>query len=380
MLDCQRSHFDIPRDVCFMSAASYSPLPLAVQAAGHRGVQTKGRPWMLGSAFRGDQFQRVRRAAAHLINAAAEDVALISSVAYGFATIAKLLPVPRGSRVLVLENDHASPVLIWHAGAEAGGYTVEAVPQPSDGDWTSALLEAIERPGAPEIALASLSNVHWSDGCVVDLAVLSAALKAHGAALALDATHAVGASPLDVAALDPDFVVFPTYKWLLGPYGRAFLYVAKRHQDGPPLEQTTSARRRVKSEDLTYFSDLTYVEDARRFDMAERDYFITIEMASVGMEMIADWGQEAISERLGWLTDSIAARLDDIAVPNARLRAPHLLCLGVEPERAGEICKDLSRRDVYVSPRLGRIRVAPHIYNDEDDIERFVAAFRDVIR
>lgn len=375
MLECQRDKFDMPRDVCYLSAASYSPLPIAVQEAGHKGVKSKGQPWTLDAAYRSQQFKRARSAAARLINAAPEDVALVASVAYGFATAAKLLDIPKNARVLVLADDHASPVLEWHVQESAGGAKVETVPKPSDGDWTSALLEAIERPGAPPVALASISSVHWSDGCVIDLKPVSAALKRQGAALAVDATHAVGVMPLDVADLDPDFVMFPTYKWLLGPYGRAFLYVAKRHQGGVPLEQTTAGRRHVQSEDLVYFTDLDYVDDARRFDMGERDYFVTMEMASVGMEMIAEWGQTEIAGRLQMLTTALAERLDGVSVPDKRFRAPHILSVGVGAQHAKPMCKALAEHHVYVSPRLGRIRIAPHVYNDEQDVERCVRAF-----
>ena len=111
---------------------------------------------------------------------------------------------------------------------------------------------------------------------------------------------------MDVTRLDPDFVLFPTYKWVLGPYGRAFLYVAKRHQGGIPLEQTSAGRRNVRAENAVYFTDLSYVGDARRFDMGERDYFISMEMASIGMEMLAEWGAPAVAQRLAMLTERIA--------------------------------------------------------------------------
>src|SRR5260370_12714811 len=75
-------------------------------------------------------------------------------------------------------------------------------------------------------------------------------LRRQGAALVVDATHGAGIMPLDVRTLDPDFLVFPTYKWVLGPYGRAFLYVAKRYQDGVPLEQTGFGRRGIAAERL----------------------------------------------------------------------------------------------------------------------------------
>ncbi|MCH0628359.1 hypothetical protein KW893_27710, partial [Klebsiella pneumoniae] len=83
-----------------------------------------------------------------LINADPNDVALIPAISYGVATVAKALTIPRGSRVVVLENDHSSPVLEWHARAEAQGFDVDTVRQPADGDWTTAVLATIERSGA----------------------------------------------------------------------------------------------------------------------------------------------------------------------------------------------------------------------------------------
>src|SRR5437879_3078848 len=111
MLASQRSLFDIPGDVCFLNAASYSPLPLATVEAGRKAVVRKARPWLLDHDFAARQYERARSAAARLIDADAEDVALISSVGYGVAAAAKMLPVPPGSRVLVLQDDHSSPVL-----------------------------------------------------------------------------------------------------------------------------------------------------------------------------------------------------------------------------------------------------------------------------
>ena len=121
-------------------------------------------------ASQSQQHERARTAAAALIGADPDDVALISSVGYGVATAGKVLAIPRGSRVLVLEDDHTSPVLEWMSRAEAGGFTVEQVAQPADGDWTAAVLAAIERPARRRSALVSISSVHWSDGGALDLA------------------------------------------------------------------------------------------------------------------------------------------------------------------------------------------------------------------
>ncbi len=378
MLPSQRALFDIPRDVCFLNAASWSPLPIAAQEAGRIGVARKGRPWLIEAGFAATQHERARRAAARLINAAPEDVALISSVSYGVAAAAKVLPVDAGARVLVLADDHSSAVLEWITRAPAGAFTVEVVPQPRDGDWTAAVLAAIDRQGASPLALASISSVHWSDGGMVDMDRVAAALRRHGAALVVDATHAAGVIRIDVRTLDPDFLVFPTYKWLVGPYGRAFLYVAKRRQDGVPLEQTSYGRRVISSERAPYFGDLAFVASARRFDMGERDHFVSLEMASIGMELLAQWGSEAVAERLRFLTGRLAEGLRDagVVVPDAALRAPHILSLGFPGGMPERLIERLAAEQVYVAPRIGRMRISPHVYNDEDDIDRFLGVFR----
>ena len=380
MLPSQRALFDIPRDVCFLNAAAWSPLPLAVQEAGRIGVGRKGQPWKLDADFMAKQYERARAAAAALIGANPVDIALIPSVGYGVSTAGKVMSLPRGSRVLVLQDDHTSPVLEWMSRAEQGGYTVEQVKQPADGDWTSAVLDAMARKDAAPLSLVSISSVHWSDGGALDLSRIAEAVRQKGAAFLVDATHDAGVRHIDVKTLDPDFLIFPTYKWVLGPYGRAFMYVAKRHQNGVPLEQTAPARKGVAAEQKVYFRDLSYADGARRYDMGERDHFITLEMAAVGMEMMAGWGNDAIVARLGMLTDRLADGLANtgVRVLDRKLRAPHLICLQFPKGMADDLPQKLAAENVYAAPRLGRLRISPHVYNDEQDVDRFVEVFRKV--
>jgi selenocysteine lyase/cysteine desulfurase len=209
---------------------------------------------------------------------------------------------------------------------------------------------------------------------------VSRALRARGAALVVDATLAAGAVRTDVVVLDPDFLIFPTYKWLLGPYGRAFLYVAKRRQaEGEPLEQTSHGRRGVAADRVPYFRDLAFAPGARRFDMGERDHFVSLEMAALGMEMVAGWGADAVAGRLRTLTDRMAEGLRGaagvrVAVADARLRAPHLLCLEFPGGMPEGLVERLGAQGVHVAARIGRLRVSPHVYNDDEDVDRFIEA------
>ena len=380
MLPSQRALFDIPDHVCYLNAAAVGPLPRAVKAAGKIGVARKAQPWAIQPDNAQRQFERARAAAARLINAEPDDVALISSVSYGIATAGRVLTVPTGSRVLLLQDDHSSPVLEWLGRAEAQGFIVEVVARPDDGDWTAALLGAIERQGAPSVGMASISSVHWADGGAVDLERIAIALKSQGARFVIDATHGAGVMAIDVRRLDPDFLVFPTYKWALGPYGRAFLYVAKRWQDGVPIEQAGSGRRAMNSERAPYMRDIAYVAGARRYDMGERDHYVSLEMASIGMEMVAAWGSDPVIERLRMLTDCLAdgLRNSGVLVSDSRVRAPHILSLRFPRGMPDDIVERLAAENVFVSPRLGLMRISPHVYNDEADVDRFVTTFRRV--
>jgi selenocysteine lyase/cysteine desulfurase len=375
MLASQRDLFEMSRHICYLNSASWSPLPLKTLEAGRAAVGRKGTPWTIGAAFANQQHERARAAAARLIGADPADIALIPSISYGVATAAKLLTIDRRTRIIVLADDHSSPVLEWQTRADPQGFVVETVGRSDDGDWTSAVLAAIERSGAPPVTLASISSVHWSDGGLLDVEKIGAALRQQGARFLVDATQSAGVLSMDVKRLDPDFVIFPTYKWLLGPYGRAFLYVAKRHQDGIPLEQTSGGRRDVRAENAVYFTDTSYQPDARRFDMGERDHFVSMEMASIGMEMMAEWGAAAVALRLQMLTDRIAEGVRGLGVSMTErgVRAPHILCFGFKDGMPAGLVEGLAREDVYVAARLGRLRVSPHVFNDEADADRFVA-------
>jgi selenocysteine lyase/cysteine desulfurase len=144
-----------------------------------------------------------------------------------------------------------------------------------------------------------------------------------------------------------------------------------------PLEQTSYGRRAISAERTPYFSDMAYVTGARRFDMGERDHFISLEMAAIGMEMMAQWGSAAVVGRLRMLTERLAAGLRDSGarIADARVRAPHILSLSFPHGMPERLTERLASANIYVASRLGRVRISPHVYNDEEDADRFVETF-----
>jgi selenocysteine lyase/cysteine desulfurase len=105
-------------------------------------------------------------------------------------------------------------------------------------------------------------------------------------------------------------------------------------------------------------------------------------MAAIGMEMVIDWGAAAIAQRLAMLTEQVAEGVRDLgtSVLAPRLRAPHILSLGFGKGMPKGLVEGLASEGIHVAARLGRLRVSPHVFNDEADIERFVAALKRRLR
>jgi selenocysteine lyase/cysteine desulfurase len=361
-LPCQRHLFEMPDDVSYLDAAAWTPLPRPVLEAGERGMLVKRRPWAFTRDDAAGWAERARSAAAALIGAATDDIAIVGSISHAIATAARNLALEPGGRVLRVADEFPSQRLAWDRLAVERGLVVETVPRPADGNWTTALRAAIDRPGAAPLAVATLSPLHWSDGTLIDLDALAPAIHATGAALVIDATQAVGVLDVDVSRLKPDFLAFPTYKWTLGPYGVAFLYAAPRRQDGVPLEDNNGNKLPAVG--------------ARRYDKGERNDPLLLPMAAVGMELVAGWGAPAIAARLRDLTDMLAdgAPRRGLAAPPRALRSPHILGLRAPDGLAPGLIDRLKRKGVFVSERLGCLRVSPHVWADEADVARCLAA------
>jgi len=362
MLPSQNDLFEIPPGVCYLDGAAYSLSPRPVRAAGEHGVLTKSQPWNHPEARADALAERARAAAARLIGATPDNVAILGSVSQGIATAARCLPLPTGQRILRMEHEFPSQSLIWDRLAAERGLLLEIVPRPVNGDWTSALLAAITRPGAPPIAVAALTPLHWSDGALVSLDRLMPVLREAGAAVVVDATQAVGVIPLDVAVLQPDFVAFPTYKWLLGPYGLAFLYAAPHRQNGLPLDENSTNR-----------PGGIPAPGARRYDKGERNDPILLPMALAGMELVLGWGVEAVAGHLRHLTDRLAQHAASLGLDVLRpdRRAPHILGIRIPGGMPPGLLAALAAGGIYCSDRLGVLRVSPHLWCREEDPDRF---------
>lgn len=373
-----RDAFDIPVDVSYLNAAAYGPLSKVTLAAGARALNARAAAWSFDKAAAAADIERARGSAASLIGANAQDLALVTSVSHAAAIAASTLPATRGARVLRLAGEHPSNVLPWVA-MISKGCVEEIVTEPENGDWTSAVLEAIERPGAAPLAVAAFGPYHWSDGARLDLDRAIPAARRHGGAVFIDATHAVGVDPVDVQRHRPEFVAFPLFKWLMGPYGMAFLYADPSCQQGEPSDR--SATNSLLTPELAWGG---FAVGARRYDRGERDDPVSAALAAAALGQAVSWQTQEMVARVQSVGSALAAAAEQAGATllPKKFRTPHVLGLRFNEAgvRAAELVKMLSARGVIVSERRGVVRVAPHVYNDATDVERFAAALKDALR
>jgi selenocysteine lyase/cysteine desulfurase len=375
LLPNQRHLFDIPDEVAFLNCAYMSPLPKVAIAAGAHGLGRKAQPWTIApdDFFTGSETVRARFAA--LINAQPNDIAFAPAVSYGMAQAAANIALTNSQTIITLAEQFPSNVYPWMDLAERSGATLVTVPRPADDDWTAALLARVDAA----TGVVAVPHCHWTDGGLVDLVAVGAACRRVGAALCIDGTQSVGALPLDVARIDPDYLAVGGYKWLLGPYSLGYLYVAPRRQGGRPIEHNWIARR--DSEDfaglVNYKAD--FQGGARRFDVGERSNFALMPAAGASLDLLLGWGVERIQTTLRARTDAIAKRARAefaiASVPDAR-RAGHYLGLRFSGGVPADLPVRLAAGNVHVSVRGSAMRVTPHVWNTDADVERLFAVLR----
>jgi selenocysteine lyase/cysteine desulfurase len=371
ILPSQRHLFDLPPDVAYLNCAYMAPLSHRVVAAGRVGLESKARPWEIHPRDFYELTDRARARFAALLGppATAEDVAIVPAASYGMATACANLPLRPGQRVLTMADEFPSTILSWRQRARQAGAEFVLLPPPPDHDWTTAICSAIDE----RTAVAALPYLHWFTGARLDLGAIRSRLREVGAALVVDLTQSLGASPIDLGAIDPDYLVAACYKWLLGPYSVGFLYVAPRRHDGQPLEHHWFGRADSQNfAALTAYPD-EYQPGARRFDVGEAANFALLPAAMAAIDQILDWGVADIAETCGALVDEIVARaapLGLVAVPTP-VRARHYVGLRARSGLPAGIAERLAAARVHVSVRGGQsLRITPHVYNDRSDVER----------
>jgi selenocysteine lyase/cysteine desulfurase len=368
----RRADFDVPADVAYFNTANLAPQLHAVRAAGEAALERRARPWTIAAADWFSDAERLRALFGALVGADAKGVALVPASSYGFAVAARNLALSAGDRVVVLAEEYPSGIYTWRSAARQTGAEIVTVTREAGQPWTDAVLAVLDE----RVAVVSVPNVHWTDGALVDLGAVAARARDIGARLVIDGSQSIGAMPMDVAELRPDFVVSVGYKWLLGPFSVGYLYVAEEHRQGEPLEENWILR--AGSEDFARLVDYRdeYQPGARRFDVGERTKFELTPMAIAALEQLLQWQVPRVAAALAAVTEDIARRarelqLDPLPVDQ---RGPHMLGVRLSDDVRKRALPALADAGCYAAVRGDSLRISPHLHTTAGDVDRLIAA------
>lgn len=387
MLTCQRHQFDLPADVHYLNASTIGANLKTAMESGQQAILRKSQPQRLTATDFFTDARQTRQLFSQLINASDPDrIAVIPSVSYGMATVAKNLTSKSGLRagqqILLVDEEFPSDVYAWEEVCAQKGLIIKTIAPPDTltnrgAGWNERLLDAI----SDATALVVISHAHWTDGTRFDLMALRKRTRAMGSWLVVDGSQSVGVMPFDVQQIQPDALVVGAYKYLLGPYGTSLAYFSETFDNGSPIEANWI--NRAGSENFgglaTYQRE--YRPKAARYNMGEQSNFILLPMLNAALTALLTWGTANIADYCSHLTTEASLALGELGfwTEEATWRSNHLL--GVRLPAGldmGVVKQTLTEHHISASVRGDSIRVSTHVWNDTSDVRALIEALSSV--
>lgn len=319
-----------------------------------------------------------RKAAAQLLGADADEIALVPNTTVGLNLVAEGVDWRPGDNVVTLADEFPSNVYPWMNLASRG---VETRRVPTD---ASGRLDLDLLAGACDgrTRVVAVSWVGYATGYRHDLAGIAQIAHDRGALFVLDAIQALGVFPIDVRKTPVDALAAGGQKWLLGPEGAGIAYIRREH-----LERLRPVG--LGSHSVVHERDYTRIEldlkpTAARYEGGAQNMCGMLALGT-SLKLLIDAKTDSVAAAVLDITDRACGRLGEIG---ATIISDRRLDHRGGQQRSGIVAFELPGRDplaakkhcltqgVVLSCRAGRLRISPHAYNNEEDVERMVAALR----
>jgi selenocysteine lyase/cysteine desulfurase len=376
MLACQKHLYQLEDSICYLNGAYMSPLLKSVEDIGIQAIKRKRNPHHIKSEDFFTDSQTLRGLFAQLINAESPNsVALVPSVSYGMAIVAKNLPIQKGQKIIVVAEQFPSNIYTWQKLAKEKNAVLQFVSPPNQTHlrgktWNDYILEAIDE----NTALVAISHFHWADGTRFELEKISQKVHLFGGMLVIDGTQSVGAYPFDIQKIKPDALICAGYKWLQTPYSIGFAYFNEKFDEGEPIEEHWLMREgSVNFANLVNYSDKR-LEKALKYDMGERCNFITVPMSIVALKQLLEWNISEVHTYCKNLVKPLAEKLPNLGywIEDEAYRGSHLFGIRPLEKSATEIKTKLEKKGISISQRGNALRISPYVYNNQQDIEKLL--------
>src|SRR5580658_8801215 len=368
-----RREFPVLARKTYLNSGSYCALANEVRAAFGAYLDDRllvGANWDLWIT----KNEAVRALSAALVRALPDEIAVTASVSAGLNALASALDFsgPR-NKVVVSDFEFPTNAQIWHA-QEPRGARVVHVPRAADGYIP---LDMFEKAIDESTQLVAVTHVCFRNGAKLDIPGIVRLAHAKGARVLVDFYQSVGSVDIDVKAWDVDFAVGGMLKYLLGTAGIGFMYV--RDALVPSLLPTNSgwfAQAQITAMDITANRPAS---NARRFE-AGTPPVVNCYAAEAGLRMLLRVGTPAVERRIRALTRRCMQRLAEIGWPSVTPTSDERRGATVAlPSRdSAGLTAELMKRDIVTSYRDDNVRASFHFYNNDDDVESFIAAMTEL--
>jgi selenocysteine lyase/cysteine desulfurase len=354
----------------YLNCAFHGAMPRVAVEAIEEALELKKTPHLILDEYHFTYPDAYREAMAEMIGAEAEDVAVANSATQGTMILAGGLDWREGDEVIIPRGEFPSNLFPWRSLAERGVVVKEV--DLSDGARS---LERIDAAMTTRTRVVSVSWVNYSSGVRLDLQPIGDLCHQLGALFAIDASQGIGGLPFDVRETAVDLVACAGYKWLLGPYGVGFAWVE------PSLSEQLAVTNinwcsLVGARNFSRLSEceLVYPPGAGRFDVNEPGNFFNMAGAAAAARYLLEIGPAAVEAHskalLARVVENLPESMHSLAAPDPTYRS-NILCIGGSDDAT---FGRLVAADIYLSRREGALRISPHLFNTENDIDLLLEA------
>jgi selenocysteine lyase/cysteine desulfurase len=364
-----RDEFPIFETATYLNSCSQGALSHAVRGAVEdwlSGWDRNGAEW----DFWVERNEAFRAAVARLLRAAADDVAVTTSVSQGVSALVSALPLDgERNRIVISEYEFPTVGQIAHAQELRGAKVVHVPPDADGGIPPERFAEAIDE----RTALVCCTTVSYRTGHRHDVAGIAEAAHAAGALVLADSYQACGAVDLDVRSLGADVVTGGTVKYLLGTAGLGFMWARPEiYERLVPTQTGWFADENIFAMSI---ADYSPHRSARRFDSGTPPV-PALYAGVAGVSLVESSGVAAIEAHVAGLVERLLDGLDElgatVATPREPARRGPLVC--VRSTDVDALVSTLADDAIVVSSREDKARIALHLYNIEEDVDRLLAA------
>lgn len=366
--------FPVLRDQIFLNHSAVAPISARAAAALRKWADeastTPATSWPEWASVLG----KIRRSAAQLINCDHHEIAIVHSTTHGLLLVANSLDWRPGDNVITCQDDFPANIYPWHNLARLG-VAMRPVPEREGRFHVDDFVSRMDS----RTRLVAVSAVNYATGFRMNLEKLGEICSSRGILFSVDGIQALGALPVDVQRINCDFLSSNGHKWLMSPEGFGILYV-RRSLFERMNNSMTGWVGRARPADYAH-SDQPLAPSARRFEMGSHGMCLAAAFQAA-LELNLEVGQPAIWNSIERLTDHLCDGARSIGLdvfsPRGEGEKSGVVALAKPGADLDEWVKQLRERRIYIAARRGFLRVAPHFYNNSDQVDELIAQLKNL--